>query len=321
SYQNQKASKMLHSKSSFLARFFHASANQLTTNKSLLGKLRKKTGYSFTNCKKALDLNEQDLGKAEKWLQEQAKELGWAKASKLAGRKTSQGLISIAVEGKHATMVEFNCETDFVARNKQFQGMAELISLACLNYTKTQVQPQEPFAKVFLDTAQLQSLAGPENKSLADHVAILISSVGENLVLRRAACVSVNEDHDVAGFTHPSPGLEHTGPILGKFGSLMVYQDLKTGDKQQNVQNVARQLCQHVIGMNPKSIGSEEDTPNEDPEEETIMYHQEFLLDPTQYVGEVIVAAGIKPVEFLRFECGEGSEESEETQTQAATAG
>jgi Translation elongation factor Ts len=101
---------------------------------------------------------------------------------------------------------------------------------------------------VFLDTAQLQSLAGPENKSLADHVAILISSVGENLVLRRAACVTVNEDHDVAGFTHPSPGLEHTGPILGKFGSLMVYQDLKTGDKQQNVQNVARQLCQHVIG-------------------------------------------------------------------------
>jgi Translation elongation factor Ts len=73
--------------------------------------------------------------------------------------------------------------------------------------------------------------------------------------------------------------------------------------------------------MNPKSIGSEEDTPNEDPEEETIMYHQEFLLDPTQYVGEVIVAAGIKPVEFLRFECGEGCEESEETQTQAATAG
>lgn len=81
-------------------------------------------------------------------MQEQAKALGWAKASKLAGRKTSQGLIAVAVEGKHAAVVEFNCETDFVARNKQFQGMAEIISSACLSYTKTQVQTQEPFAKV-----------------------------------------------------------------------------------------------------------------------------------------------------------------------------
>lgn len=317
---------MLCSRSSFLTRFFHVSSNHFNASKSLLGKLRKKTGYSFTNCKKALEVNEQDLEKAEKWLQEQAKALGWAKASKLAGRKTSQGLIAVAVEGKHAAVVEFNCETDFVARNKQFQGMAEIISSACLSYTKTQVQTQEPFAKVFLDTTQLQSLAGPENKSLADHVAILISTVGENLVLRRAACVSVNEGHEVAGFTHPSPSsAAHSGPMLGKFGSVLIYKDLKTGDKQHNVEDIARQLCQHVIGMNPKSIGSEEDAPHDDPEEEGSMYHQEFLLDPNQYVGEVLVAAGIKPVEFLRFECGEtaGEDTSEESppETQAATAG
>lgn len=103
--------------------------------------------------------------------------------------------------------------------------------------------------QVFLDTTQLQSLAGPENKSLADHVAILISTVGENLVLRRAACVSVNEGHEVAGFTHPSPSsAAHSGPMLGKFGSVLIYKDLKTGDKQHNVEDIARQLCQHVIG-------------------------------------------------------------------------
>uniref|UniRef100_A0A8D8QPX7 Elongation factor Ts, mitochondrial n=2 Tax=Cacopsylla melanoneura TaxID=428564 RepID=A0A8D8QPX7_9HEMI len=317
---------MLYNRASLLTRFFNVSSNHLNANKSLLGKLRKKTGYSFTNCKKALELNEHDIDKAEKWLQEQAKTLGWAKASKLAGRKTSQGLISIAIEGKHAAMVEFNCETDFVARNKQFQGMALAISAACLNYAKTQAQATEPCSKVFLDTTQLQALAGPDNKSLADHVALLISSVGENLLIRRAACVTANEEHQVAGFTHPAPGFDQTGPITGKFGSLLVYKDLKTADKQQDVQNIAKQLCQHVIGMNPKSIGSEEDSPSDDPEEENIMFHQEFLLDPSQYVGEVVTAAGIQPVEFLRYECGEvlGEESNEEQQpseTQAATAG
>lgn len=76
--------------------------------------------------------------------------------------------------------------------------------------------------------------------------------------------------------------------------------------------------------MNPKTIGSEEDTPSEDPEEESCMYHQEFLLDHNQYVGEVMVSAGIQPVEFLRFECGETEEETSDEvppESQAATVG
>lgn len=76
--------------------------------------------------------------------------------------------------------------------------------------------------------------------------------------------------------------------------------------------------------MNPKSIGGEEDAPCDDPEEESSMFHQEFLLDPNQYVGEVIAAAGIKPLEFLRFECGEESDEEtheDSTESQAVTVG
>lgn len=315
---------MLTNRVGLLSRFFHVSANHLESSKGLLGKLRKKTGYSFTNCKKALEANENDLDKAEKWLRQQAKELGWAKATKLAGRKTSQGLISIAIEGKHAAMIELNCETDFVARNKQFQNMAEIISTTCLQFTKQQIQPQEPFTKALLNASQLQSLQGPEDKSLGDHVAILISSVGENMLLKRAACITVDEGHDISGFTHPSPGLSQSGPMTGKFGALLVYKDLKNAEKQINVEDVARQLCQHVIGMNPSKIGTTDDIPAEDSEEESVMIHQEFLLDPDQFVGEVMASAGIQPIEFLRFECGEqneGDQNVEESKTQIASAG
>jgi elongation factor Ts len=73
---------------------------------------------------------------AEKWLQEQAQALGWAKATKLEGRPTAQGLIGIAVEpGRSATIVEVNCETDFVARNKTFRSLVEQVTASCLQYS------------------------------------------------------------------------------------------------------------------------------------------------------------------------------------------
>jgi elongation factor Ts len=64
--------------------------------------------------------------------------LGWAKATKLEGRQTSQGLIGVAVNDKNAALVEVNCETDFVARNKEFQKIVEEATRSCLNYTQKQ---------------------------------------------------------------------------------------------------------------------------------------------------------------------------------------
>ncbi|XP_015277691.1 PREDICTED: elongation factor Ts, mitochondrial-like, partial [Gekko japonicus] len=88
-----------------LSRFLHTGLPVLAA-KELLVKLRKKTGYSFVNCKKALEKFNGDLKEAEAWLHEQAQKEGWSKASKLEGRKTKEGLIGLLKEGNSAVMVE-----------------------------------------------------------------------------------------------------------------------------------------------------------------------------------------------------------------------
>lgn len=86
--------------------------------------------------------------KAEKWLKDQAQAMGWSKATKLEGRKTTQGLVAVAVEQNNGALLEVNCETDFVARNKKFQEMVENAVKTCLNYTVQQKQQKSPLLKV-----------------------------------------------------------------------------------------------------------------------------------------------------------------------------
>ncbi|CAG2064078.1 unnamed protein product, partial [Timema podura] len=76
--------------------------------------------------------------RSEKWLQEQAQALGWSKATKLEGRPTLQGVVAVSVDKNSSTIVEVNCETDFVARNKNFQSLVGTIADACAHFTKKQ---------------------------------------------------------------------------------------------------------------------------------------------------------------------------------------
>lgn len=139
-----------------LFRFIHSTPLIYSTEKSSLAILRKKTGYTFANCKKALELHQNDITKvrfqkkqvlktavnkslfrnfqAEQWLKEQAQSLGWSKATKLEGRITKQGLVGVMVQKNIGAMVEVNCETDFVARNKTFQQFVESVSIACIQH-------------------------------------------------------------------------------------------------------------------------------------------------------------------------------------------
>ncbi|XP_066564764.1 elongation factor Ts, mitochondrial isoform X2 [Amia ocellicauda] len=110
----------------------HCSVPVLAAEKALLIKLRKATGYSFVNCKKALDKFSNDIKQAESWLHEQAQMEGWAKASKLQGRRATQGLIGQLLGEHGATMVEVNCETDFVARNETFQQLVREVAAAAM---------------------------------------------------------------------------------------------------------------------------------------------------------------------------------------------
>ena len=91
-------------------------------NKSLLLKLRRITGYTFSACREALVKNNNDIEKAQVWLSDEAVRRGWAKAGKLAGRSMSQGLLGVLANRTRAVIVEVNCETDFVSRNDAFQN-------------------------------------------------------------------------------------------------------------------------------------------------------------------------------------------------------
>ncbi|XP_014467794.1 PREDICTED: elongation factor Ts, mitochondrial [Dinoponera quadriceps] len=286
------------------------------SNKSLLAKLRKKTGYTFTNCKKALELHENDVQKAEKWLREQAQQHGWAQAAKLEGRSTKQGLITVMVDQNYAALVEVNCETDFVARNKKFHNLAEIVTSAILSHSKGQEIQNEVQRTVFHMEA-LKTLSAGDGKTLGDHAALTIGNVGENISLRRALAISVQPDVTLFGCTHPAP----MNPIpvsFGKYGALVA---VKTKESD-NI--LGTQLCQHIIGMDPQKIGNPQvDEPHNNMDEETCMIYQEFLLDPSLSVQELLENAQTEVVDFARFEMGEELDEptSEPTLESVQTCG
>lgn len=181
------------------------------------------------------------LLQAEAWLKEQAQQQGWVQAAKLQGRNTTQGLIAVTVDGSHAAVAEINCETDFVARNKKFHNLAETVVTAILNHTKSQ-EVQTEVQRTIFHTDSLKSLAAPDGKSLADHSALTIGNLGENITLRRALAISVSLPNvTLFGCTHPAP----MNPIpvsFGKYGALVAIK-CKHSDHM-----LGTQLCQHIIG-------------------------------------------------------------------------
>ncbi|XP_050670592.1 elongation factor Ts, mitochondrial isoform X1 [Leptidea sinapis] len=287
-----------------LVRGFQTSTVYKAAESSLLAKLRKKTGYTISNCKKALEMHNNDTDKAETWLNEQAQAMGWAKATKLAGRKTAQGLIAVKFDKKHGALVELNCETDFVAKNDKFHKMIEDATLACYKFAHTHLKAQGPITKMELDTEQLGSLTA-DGKKLSEILALFIGSVGENAVLRRAECWKANSDDvKITAYTHPAPA--SLGDYsTGKYGALMAYR------QANDHEDIGRQLCQHIVGCSPSKIGNKEkDTPAKNTDDETCLIYQEYLLDPSFTVQEVLEQNKVEVIDYVRFSCGEAEEES-----------
>lgn len=103
---------------------------------SNLAVLRKNTGYSFSLCKKALEANNNDLAAAEQWLNKQAENLEWSKNKNVTARKTNQGLIGLWINGRTGSMIELNCETDFVARNENFLSLLHTTAQSCTEFVE-----------------------------------------------------------------------------------------------------------------------------------------------------------------------------------------
>ncbi|XP_049822198.1 elongation factor Ts, mitochondrial isoform X2 [Aethina tumida] len=287
-------------------RFFSSTSQE----KSVLAALRKKTGYTFSNCKKALEMHNNDLEKAEVWLREQAQALGWSKATKLEGRQTSQGLIGVAVNKSHGVLVEVNCETDFVARNQEFRKIVETATKVCLNFSHSQARPQTKSVsrtiQSSLSAEQLGSLKADDGKPLSDHLALMIGVVGENASLKRATCLQAGEDTKIVGYAHPS-GNSQGNVLFGRLCGLIALKSNSDNMDNESLEDLGKKLCQHVVGMNPLKIGSAKDKPAAKRDEETCLIHQDYLLDESMTVQEVLNKHQVEIVDFKRFECGEGS--------------
>lgn len=280
---------------------FHTGCQFLAAEKALLMKLRKSTGYTFINCKKALEKFDNDMKQAESWLHKQAQKEGWSKANKLEGRKAKDGLIGLFVGEKAAVMVEVNCETDFVARNEKFQQLVKDAAYATLAHHQSKNQSKTGYVKSILEGSDLTKLSVGEGVSLADQVALTIGRLGENMSVKRAVMLGVPAGWHIGSYVHGDVS-GHTDMALGRYGALVVFQ----GGKEESRQVLGRKLSQHVVGEEPKTLGNMEDIPCG--ESETRLLPQVFLMDSSRTVAQFLLGQEARVLDFVRFQCGELTE-------------
>ena len=203
-----------------------------TISASMVKELRDKTGAGMMDCKAALTETNGDMEKAIDWLRKK----GLSKAAKKAGRVAAEGLVGVTAAGKVAALVEVNSETDFVARNEQFQDMVRKIaSLA-------------PKAKG--DVAKLLAMPFPNSKDTVEtYVKEMVATIGENMTVRRTAEIEVG-DGVVAEYVH-----NKVADGLGKIGVLVALES--KGDKAA-LATFGRQLAMHIAAASPAALTANE---------------------------------------------------------------
>jgi elongation factor Ts len=192
-----------------------------------------------------------------------------------------------------------------------------VVANACLQHGST----LDANCKVVMDSRTIASLI-VNDKSIGDLTALEVGNIGENLAARRAVYLrAVSGQQLVASYVH-STGAQsssiHSSCALGKYGALLVYEASLQPPQQLHlaasgegavgvsIDELGRRLCQHIVGMHPQSVGSVNDEqPAGDPESETRLIYQEYMLDTTLTVHELLQQCGVSIVDFVRLECGE----------------
>jgi len=239
----------------------------MTISASLVKELRDKTGAGMMDCKTALTETKGDIEAAVDWLRKK----GLSKAAKKAGRVAAEGLVGISLSGTTGAVVEVNSETDFVARNEQFQDMvAKIASLA---------------AKADGDVTKLLAMTYPGKKmTVEDYVKEMIATIGENMTVRRTATLKVSKGV-VGSYMH-----NQAAPDLGKIGVMVALES--AGKNTEELVNLARMLAMHVAATNPVALDLD-GVPAETLEREKAILADKNKGKPPQ-VLEKILAGGLK---------------------------
>ena len=290
---------------------------------AMVKELRETTSAGMLDCKKALTETDGDMEKAIDWLRKK----GLASAAKKASRIAAEGLVAVAVEGNKGAVVEVNSETDFVAKNDIFQEYVQDAALVALMSHG--------------EVCDMKTFQCPKvHKSFEERLTDMIAKIGENMNLRRAKMLEVNEGV-VAAYVHNA-----VKPGLGKIGVLVALES--KGDKEK-LAELGKHIAMHIAASNPlfqdiasvdpaaveheKSIFAEQAKASGKPEniiekmvegrvrkyyEEVVLEEQAYIMDPDKKVKQVIADAAkelgtdIKLKEYVCFRLGEGLQKKEE---------
>jgi elongation factor Ts len=284
--------------------------------------LREATGAGMMDCKKALTEVNGNLEEAVDWLRKK----GLAKAAKKAGRAAAEGLIAVISDGKKAAMIELNSETDFVARNEQFQALCENIAKVALNNGSD------------VESLKAASLNG-NGTSVEQNIAEAIATIGENMNLRRCASLEVKNGF-VSSYVHNA-----VKSGLGKIGVLVA---IETDKEDNRIKDMGKQIAMHVAAAKPEALnrdgvdvsslereravfkdqaiasGKNESIAEKMVEgrirkfyEEVVLLEQMFVMDGKTPISEVVanvakeVGANVKLIDYAMFILGEGVEKEE----------
>ena len=283
--------------------------------------LRERTGAGMMDCKKALGETQGDMEAAIDWLRTK----GLAAAAKKAGRTAAEGLVGVAVAGNRGAVVEVNSETDFVAKNEQFQEFVRTVADLALQGSG--------------NVENLLSTSWPAGGTVQEKLTSNVATIGENQSLRRTAVLQVN-DGVVVSYVHNS-----VAPGLGKIGVLVA---LESAADKGALESLGKQLAMHIAAANPqaltgedldsatiereRSIAAEKAKESGKPDaivekmvegaiakfrKENALLSQLFVMDNKTKVEDVVAAAGkqagatITISAFVRFQLGEGIEKKE----------
>ena len=232
---------------------------------AMVKELRDKTGAGMMDCKTALTETGGDVEAAVDWLRKK----GLSKAAKKSGRVAAEGLVAVALSGNKGVVVEINSETDFVARNEQFQQLARTIAQVALD-TGTDIEA-------------IKAAAYPGGGTIQDALSSAIATIGENMTPRRAASLAV-ADGVVSAYLHNT-----SGEGLGRIGVLVALAS--TGSKDE-LATLGRQIAMHVAATNPVALDAS-GVPAETIEREKAILADKHAGKPANVI-EKIVDSGIK---------------------------
>lgn len=293
----------------------------MSVTAALVKELREKSGAGMMDCKKALAETDGDMEAAIDWLRTK----GLATAAKKSGRVASEGLVAFAVDGTKGAVIELNAETDFVARNTEFQEFASTL------------------AGLALAAGDLDALTAADypdtGRNVAEELTHKIATIGENMSLRRMAAVSVGSGA-VVSYMHNA-----TAAGLGRIGVLVALESSAGADV---LEALGKQIAMHIAATAPASLSVDDldkdmvqrerdvlieqakasGKPQEIAEKmvegrmkkyykEVVLLEQVSVIDGETQISDVVAKAGkdagaeIALTGFVRFNLGEGIEKEE----------